>query len=285
MYPIYNFLEYDVGLPIYFYTISQYLYSKYNNERVGGNSVADLTQERIGEEHPFFDSGQHLFILLYLIVWISDSFWLHYSTFLIGSFHLLLRGSLTLICIIPGVYLVQGAHELIFDETHSNPQFIDWGVYGIVRHPMYLGVLLILLGLFFWTFSLTSMSIWLGFFFFYDQMASYEEEDLLRLFGKAYSEYQIKVGKWVPRRGAQQVEATFPQDLGRSLRMSNQEVLFKIERLKDRVRELQKYELMTTNQYRIQVTLIIEIFEDLVKIVRPRAREIGSEIKEWIRSE
>jgi len=67
--------------------------------------------------------------------------------------------------------------------------------------------------------------------------------------------------------------------------MSNQEVLFKIERLKDRVRELQKYELMTTNQYRIQVTLIIEIFEDLVKIVRPRAREIGSEIMEWIKNE
>jgi hypothetical protein len=129
------------------------------------------------------------------------------------------------------------------------------------------------------------MSIWLGFFFFYDRMTSYEEEDLLRLFGKAYSEYQIKVGKWVPRRGVQQVEAASPQDLGRSHRMSNQEVLFKIERLKDRVRELQKYELMTTNQYRIQVTPIIEIFEDLVKIVRPRAREIGSEIKEWIKNE
>jgi len=48
--------------------------------------------------------------------------------------------------------------------------------------------------------------------------------------------------------------------------MSNQEVQSKIERLKDRVRELQKYELMTTNQYRIQVALIIEILEDLVKI-------------------
>lgn len=67
--------------------------------------------------------------------------------------------------------------------------------------------------------------------------------------------------------------------------MSNQEVLFKIERLKDRVREVQKYELMTTNQYRIQVALIIEILEDLVTIVRPRAREIRSEIKEWIKSE
>jgi hypothetical protein len=45
--------------------------------------------------------------------------------------------------------------------------------------------------------------------------------------------------------------------------MSNQEVLSKIERLKSRVREVQKYELMTTNQYRNQVTLIIEILEDL----------------------
>jgi protein-S-isoprenylcysteine O-methyltransferase Ste14 len=176
--------------------------------------VVDMLQERIGEEHPFCDSGQYLFILSYLIVWMSDSFWLHYSTFLIGSFHWLLRGSLTLICIIVGVYFAQGAHELVFDEAHSNPQVIDWGVYGIVRHPMYLGVLLILLGLIFWTFSLTSMSIWLGFFFFYDRMASYEEEDLLRLFGKAYSEYQKKVGKWVPRRGVKQVEAVSPQDPG-----------------------------------------------------------------------
>lgn len=49
--------------------------------------------------------------------------------------------------------------------------------------------------------------------------------------------------------------------------MSNREVIFKIEMLKDRVMEVQKYELMTTNQYRIQVALIIEILEDLVKMV------------------
>ncbi|MCW4035652.1 MAG: hypothetical protein NWE75_00505 [Candidatus Bathyarchaeota archaeon] len=48
--------------------------------------------------------------------------------------------------------------------------------------------------------------------------------------------------------------------------MSNQDVLTKIERLKSRVREVQKYELMTTNQYRNQVALIIEILEDLAKL-------------------
>jgi hypothetical protein len=48
--------------------------------------------------------------------------------------------------------------------------------------------------------------------------------------------------------------------------MSNQEVLSKIKRLKSRVREVQKYELMTTNQYRNQVALIIEILEDLANL-------------------
>jgi len=48
--------------------------------------------------------------------------------------------------------------------------------------------------------------------------------------------------------------------------LSNQDVLTKIERLKSRVREVQKYELMTTNQYRKQVALIIEILEDLAKL-------------------
>jgi hypothetical protein len=48
--------------------------------------------------------------------------------------------------------------------------------------------------------------------------------------------------------------------------MNRQDVLEKIENLKRRVREVQMYELMTTNQYRKQVNLIIEVLEDLAKI-------------------
>jgi len=156
-------------------------------------------REGIGDEHPLCDSVQNIFILLYLVVWIADSFWFRWSTFLTGSFHWLLRGSLALIFIIVGVYLVQGAHKAVFDEAPSVPQVIDWGVFGFVRHPMYLGVLLIMIGLFFWSLSMLSSSIWVGFFFFYDRMASYEEEDLIRIFGEDYIEYQRRVGKWFPK--------------------------------------------------------------------------------------
>ena len=155
-------------------------------------------REGIGEEHPYCDSGQNVFILLYLVTWTADSFWLHLSTILTGSIHWILRGTLAVISMAAGIYLAQGAHNVVFDKPPSDPRLIDWGVFGIVRHPMYLGVLLVLLGLFLWSLSLLSLCVWICFFFFYDRMASYEEEDLLRIFGEGYEEYRRRVGKWIP---------------------------------------------------------------------------------------
>ena len=48
--------------------------------------------------------------------------------------------------------------------------------------------------------------------------------------------------------------------------MSRRDVLEKIEDFKRRIKEVEMYELMTTNQYRKQVAMIIEILEDLAKI-------------------
>lgn len=41
-------------------------------------------------------------------------------------------------------------------------------------------------------------------------------------------------------------------------------VVEKIERLKSEVRKVERYELMTTNQYRDNIAHVIEILEDLV---------------------
>ncbi len=48
--------------------------------------------------------------------------------------------------------------------------------------------------------------------------------------------------------------------------MSRRDVLEKIEDFKRRTKEVEMYELMTTNQYRKQIAMIIEILEDLAKI-------------------
>jgi protein-S-isoprenylcysteine O-methyltransferase Ste14 len=64
---------------------------------------------------------------------------------------------------------------------------------------MYLGTLLFCLAFLFITVSLASIVIWIGFFIFYDRMATYEEESLISILGEEYNSYQKRVSKWIPR--------------------------------------------------------------------------------------
>ena len=64
---------------------------------------------------------------------------------------------------------------------------------------MYLGILLVYLAFLFDMPSLLSLMIWLRFFIFYDKMTTYEENDLIRMLGEEYINYQKRVPKWFPR--------------------------------------------------------------------------------------
>ena len=106
-----------------------------------------------------------------------------------------------------GIFFAAKSVAVIFGGTLvgriGEPRFIATGVYAWVRHPMYLGTLLFLLGFFFMTLSLLSLAAWIGFFVFFDRMAAYEERDLIRILGEQYLNYQTHVPKWLMhlRRG------------------------------------------------------------------------------------
>jgi hypothetical protein len=53
--------------------------------------------------------------------------------------------------------------------------------------------------------------------------------------------------------------------------MVDRTILEKIEDLKRKAKEVEMYELMTTNQYRRQVALIIEIMEDIARRIENTA--------------
>jgi protein-S-isoprenylcysteine O-methyltransferase Ste14 len=63
---------------------------------------------------------------------------------------------------------------------------------------MYLGILLFCLAFIFISVSLVSIVIWIGFFVFYDRMATYEEKSLIEILGESYVAYQKRVSKWLP---------------------------------------------------------------------------------------
>jgi protein-S-isoprenylcysteine O-methyltransferase Ste14 len=155
-----------------------------------------MPRHGIGAENPINDRAQVLFVLVFLIVWGIDSFLLRYNLNLLGLNSLIVSVPLGLVSFIIGVYFVRKSESVVFSNTEG--KVIDSGVYGWVRHPMYLGSLLILLGFSIATLSLLSFVAWIVFFIFLDRMASYEEKDLAKILGQQYFNYQKKVSKWIP---------------------------------------------------------------------------------------
>jgi protein-S-isoprenylcysteine O-methyltransferase Ste14 len=89
-----------------------------------------------------------------------------------------------------------------FDEPRK---FVVQGLYRYVRNPMYVGVVLILLGesSFFWSGPLLLYTI-LFFVAFNIFVMAYEEPRLRSKFGAEYEQYCTRIGRWVPslRRGS-----------------------------------------------------------------------------------
>ena len=154
---------------------------------------------RLGSEHPFWDRIQIVLIGSFIIVMLFDNV----STLSFGYPSILERVSAYPILLVPavfviafGVYLIKESHAAVFAEREK-AEFFDFGVYSLVRHPMYLGGLMILFGFLFLKFSLIAFSIWIIYFVLCDWMASYEEKDLLIVLGKEYADYQSRVPKWL----------------------------------------------------------------------------------------
>ena len=76
-------------------------------------------------------------------------------------------------------------------------------VFSISRNPMYLGLLLLLIG---WALWLGSLSVWLipPLFVFVTTYAQIvpEEQALTQLFGAAYDAYRRNVARWIGRHGS-----------------------------------------------------------------------------------
>jgi len=163
--------------------------------------VVEIPKDKagLGSEFPYCDSLQLGMIALFFVVWGLDSFVFDYSTVLTGLVPLPLRLFLTILSLSVGVYFGAKSHEVIFGEERHRPVLIDSGVYSRVRHPMYLGILMSCLGVFFVIPSLLSLGVWVAFFILYDRMAAYEEHDLVRLLGDEYTAYQKRVPKWLIR--------------------------------------------------------------------------------------
>lgn len=160
--------------------------------------IKTLEADKLTGEHPWGDIGQIVLLVIFLIVWISDSFIIHFATFLANSVPIYFRLPLALAILFGAVYFIKSAHQIIFHHESQRPTVIRTGVFGLVRHPLYLGSILFYAGLVVLTLSMVSLGLWMVILLFYHFIAKYEEELLRRRFGVEYEKYRREVAMWVP---------------------------------------------------------------------------------------
>jgi methanethiol S-methyltransferase len=99
------------------------------------------------------------------------------------------------VLVMAGLFLiVKGWAEVYFRRD----RLITEGVYGVVRHPQYAGIFLVIFGqLVHWptipTLLLAPLIAW-----FYVRLAKREEGDLIEQFGIQYDQYREVVPRFVP---------------------------------------------------------------------------------------
>ncbi|MBN1682158.1 isoprenylcysteine carboxylmethyltransferase family protein [Candidatus Bathyarchaeota archaeon] len=149
----------------------------------------------LGDEYPKSDEIQVVMLIFFLLIWGLDSFWLNFSTvqLLIPSYILIFFGFMMFIV---SAYMMNESHKLVIDpEQHS---FVDYSVFSWVRHPMYLGSVLIYFSFSLVTLSIVSLVLSVIYFIIYDRFADYEEKELIKLLNGVYLEYMKKVHRWIP---------------------------------------------------------------------------------------
>ena len=77
-------------------------------------------------------------------------------------------------------------------------ELVTDGIYAHVRHPQYVGILKVTLGLFIWWPTIITGAMWPILAFMYFRLAKREEEDMRNRFGRAYDQYCEHVNMFIP---------------------------------------------------------------------------------------
>lgn len=150
-------------------------------------------------EHPLGDTGQLLLLILFLSVWILDSFFLRISDRFPCLIPLGFRIGISTLLAVTGGILAKKGFGAIFGELRDPPVVVQSSVFGLMRHPLYTAALLLYLALIVATRSILALLAFAGILVFYHRIALYEESSLLTHFGNEYKNYIRDVPRWLPR--------------------------------------------------------------------------------------
>lgn len=149
-------------------------------------------------EHRWGDAGQFILMAIFIGVFVVDLTFTKTILFLNELIPLLFRIPVFLIILICAFYLASLGLKTVFGEIRTEPVVIKKGVFTIVRHPIYLGSILIYLAFVVLILSTIVFIVWIVIVIFYIYISKFEEQLLLNRFGKEYEEYMKKTPMLIP---------------------------------------------------------------------------------------
>lgn len=149
-------------------------------------------------EHTWGDVGQVILFILFFTIWIIDSFVLNLSTLPDGFLPWYFRVPLAVVILVLSSYLARSGLKAVFGTRRLIPVVIREGIFNRVRHPIYLGAILLYLGMIVLTLSLLSAAFWIIIILFYYFISKYEEKILVHEFGDQYRNYMDEVPMLLP---------------------------------------------------------------------------------------
>lgn len=112
-----------------------------------------------------------------------------------GLFHIL-----GYVLIGAGFVLIANAWSVLYDAQRTG-KLATTGPYGHVRHPQYVGFILVMLGFLVQWPTILTLAMFPVLTFMYVKLAKNEEQDALATFGREYRGYMAEVPGFIPRLG------------------------------------------------------------------------------------
>jgi protein-S-isoprenylcysteine O-methyltransferase Ste14 len=151
-----------------------------------------------------------MFVMFFSVIGIFYTPWLIFTD--ITFFNILINGvirfpdenisgiiqNLGYILIALGLFTYTVGLYQILSHTAKKRTLVTHGLYGIVRHPQYIGIFLWTLGFAIIGLRLINYLMWLTLCYSYILLAEYEEAGLVKEFGQDYIQYRDKVPFIIP---------------------------------------------------------------------------------------
>jgi protein-S-isoprenylcysteine O-methyltransferase Ste14 len=150
-------------------------------------------------EHPQGDRYQLYAFLLFTAAVLIDHFFIGWASSFRSVIPFGVRLTVALLIVLFGLFLSLSGIHTVFSEYTEEPRMITSGLFSFVRHPVYLGAMLVYIGMLTFLLSPLALVVFMAIFLLYDWLAQDEETRMLKVFGQQYEVYRLQTPKWLPR--------------------------------------------------------------------------------------